>query len=85
MPIPQTQFDDSYMILALNQIKYSAFVSDLRRRNDPAAYNKEEYLMMFQNVMYALRDYDVTSLLLDDDEIEYLFELGTQISLNWPK
>jgi hypothetical protein len=80
----QTDFDISVQILFLNKIKYCTKVSTMRRQNDPAVFTKEEYLMMFDNIMYSLRDYDVTSELLTDDEIEYLYELGTQISLNWP-
>lgn len=82
----QLEFDDSLDILFLNEIKFATTVAKLRKRNDPAAFLKEEYLMMFQNVMFALRDYDVTATnLLSEEDIAYLFELGTQLSLNWPK
>lgn len=80
----QAEFDASIEILFLNKIRYSHKVATMRKQDDPAVMNKEEYLMMFDNVMYALRDYDVTSELFTDEEIEYLYELGTQISLNWP-
>jgi hypothetical protein len=80
----QSEYDSSIDILRLNEIKYAKFVALLRRRNDPAAFNKEEYLMMFDNVLYALRDYDITTIgVLTDTEISYLFELGNQLSLNW--
>lgn len=82
--INQTEFDNTLEVFFLNKVKFAVKVATLKRQDDPAVYNKEEYLMMFDNIMYALRDYDITSELLDDDEIEYLFELGTQISLNWP-
>lgn len=82
--ITQTEFDNTLEVFFLNKVKFAEKVATLKRQDDPAAFNKEEYLMMFDNIMYALRDYDVTSELLEDDEIEYLFELGTQISLNWP-
>lgn len=80
----QAELDASIEILFLNKIRFANKVATLRKQDDPAAFNKEEYLMMFDNVMYSLRDYDVTSELLTDEEIEYLYELGTQISLNWP-
>jgi hypothetical protein len=79
----QQELDDSVDILRLNQIKYAKFVAQLRQRNDPAAFGKEEYLIMFDNVLYSLRDYDITSEVLTDTEIAYLFELGTQLSINW--
>ena len=79
----QSEYDNSLDILFLNEIKYANFVAKLRRRNDPAAFGKEEYLIMFDNILYSLRDYDITSEVLTDAEIAYLFELGTQLSINW--
>lgn len=79
----QTEYDDSIDILRLSQIKYAKFVAQLRQRGDPAAYLKEEYLILMDNVLYSLRDYDISSGVLTDAEIAYLFELGTQLSINW--
>jgi hypothetical protein len=81
----QLEFDDSLDILFLNEIKFADVVAKLRKRMDPDAFKKEEHLMMFDNVMYALRYYDVTSAGLTDEQIQSLFELGTQLSLTWPK
>lgn len=40
--------------------------------------------MMLQNVLYGLRNYDISSEILTDVEIEYYFELSTLIVQNCP-
>jgi len=59
-------------------------VAALRRQGDPKAREMEEQQLMLGNVLYALRDYDVTSDLLSTDDIEYLFELATIITQTKP-
>jgi hypothetical protein len=81
----QTDFDAEVVVLIGNEVRFGNTTALLRKRDDPAYKAREEELMMLQNVIYCLRDYDVTSGLLEDDEILKLIEIGTKITLNWPR
>lgn len=50
-----------------------------RRQGDPCSYELEERVMALQNVLFALRDYDITWGFLTDDEINQYYELATKL------
>ena len=79
----QTEYDAAYAILKDKGIDLAYRTAILRRQWDPKAYYREQELMMLQNILYSLYYYDVSSGLLEDDAIDLLFELGTQITQNW--
>ena len=82
--VTQEEFDNQLGYLVGQQIKNARQAADLRRQNDPAAFRKEMGCIMLLNCIAALQDYDVTSGLLTDEEIQTTIELGTQVTLNWP-
>jgi hypothetical protein len=69
---------------ANKEVDRCMIVAALRRQGDPKAREMEEQQLMLGNVLYALRDYDITSDLLSTDDIEYLFELATIITQTKP-
>jgi hypothetical protein len=73
----QTEFDNKVIAIAQKEIDLMATVVDLRRQSDPLSATLEERQMVLNNVLYALKDYDITSGILSDAEIDYLFELAT--------
>ena len=83
MALTQTEFDAALAILKSKGIDMGYRCALLRRQWDPKAWYREHELMMLQNIMYSLYEYDITSGLLEDDDIASLFEMGTQITQNW--
>ena len=73
----QAEFDNKVMAIAEKEINLMATIVDLRRQGDPLSTSLEERQMMLNNVLCALKDYDITSGIISDSEIEYLFELAT--------
>lgn len=80
----QTQFDGIVMSIVSYGSKMSEKVVALRRQSDPAAYKREEELMMLQNLITALAFYDLSSGILDDVTIRYYHELATDIVQHCP-
>ena len=80
----QTQFDDTVLGIAEHEVRIGYIACQMRRQNDPDHNRIEEELMMLQNVLTGLRNYDITSDILTDAEIDYYFELSTQIVQNCP-
>jgi hypothetical protein len=73
----QLEFDNGVLAVAGKHIDIMTITADLRRQGDPESRRLEEEQIFVQNVLSALQDYDVTSDLLSDDDISYLFELAT--------
>jgi hypothetical protein len=73
----QAEFDDKVLVIATQAINLASTVVDLRRQGDPLSLALEERQMMLNNVLGALKDYDITSGIISDSELEYLFELAT--------
>ena len=73
----QAEFDNKIMAIAEKEINLMATIVDLRRQGDPLSLALEERQMMLNNVLGALKDYDITSGIISDSELEYLFELAT--------
>jgi len=84
MALTQTEFDNAVLSVADHEVRIAYACCQLRRQNDPACNAREEELIMLQNVLYGLRNYDVDSDILTETEINYLFELSTQIVQNCP-
>jgi hypothetical protein len=81
----QTEFDNQVDLLVGHEVRLAYTASIMRKQNDPEVASREEELMLLQNCIYTLRNYDVTSLLLTDNEIRIATELATQTILNWPR
>jgi hypothetical protein len=81
----QTTFDDMVDTLIGHEIRITKHAADMHKQDDPIAPEREDEVMMMQNIIYSLRDYDVTSELLTDDEIRTNYEMGLQIAINWPR
>jgi len=82
--IVQTDFDNIVLGIADHQIRLAVVTAALRRQGDPDAWRREEELIMLQNIIDALRDYDVDADFLSDENIWYLQELATIIVENCP-
>lgn len=84
MALTQESYDNTILSVAEHEVRIGYAVCQLRRQNDPDCNRLEEELMMLQNVLYGLRNYDITSEILTDTEINYYFELSTLIVQNCP-
>jgi hypothetical protein len=82
--VTQDVFDSKLSDLIEREVRFAYTCAVLHIQGDPIAHKREQELMMLQNVINSLRDYDVTSELLEDSDVELFFELGTTITLNWP-
>jgi len=80
----QTEFDNAVLSIAEHEVRVAYAACQLRRQNDPDHNRIEEELMMLQNVLNGLRNYDISSDILTDAEIAYYFELSTQVIQNCP-
>ena len=73
----QTELDNAVIGLASKHVDLMVKACDLRRQGDPSAKRIEEEQMLVQNCLASLKDYDITSDYLNQDDIDYLLELGT--------
>jgi len=80
----QAEFDDTVLGIANHEVRLAYAVCQMRRQNDPDCNRREEELMMLQNIIYGLRNYDITSDILTDAEISYYYELATNVVQNCP-
>lgn len=80
----QDEFDNKVLAIAGKEVSLAVIVADLRRQDDPAALRLEEQGMTLNNVLSALKNYDITSGILTDTEIDYLFELATITTQTYP-
>ena len=84
LTILQTDFDNIVLGIAGHQVRLGVATAALRRQGDPDAWRREEELMMLQNIIDTLRDYDVDADFLSDENIWYLHELATIVVENCP-
>lgn len=80
----QAQFDDIVLGIADHEVRMTYITCQMRRQNDPDCNRREEELMMLQNVLFGLRNYDITADILTEAEIKYYYELATNIAQNCP-
>lgn len=80
----QSELDEKILAIAEKEISLAAVIADLRRQDDPASLRLEEQGMTLNNVLSALKNYDITSGILTDTEIDYLFELATITTQTYP-
>jgi len=80
----QETFDDKVIAIASQHVTRMGIVADLRMQGDSQAQRLEQEQMFLQNVLSALQDYDITSEILTDDEIEYLHELASGALISFP-
>ncbi len=80
----QNDFDTIVIAIADKHVLRMGVVADLRRQGDPQAQRLEQEQMMLQNVLSAMQDYDVTSDILTDSDIEYLQELASGALISFP-
>jgi len=81
----QTDYDNRVTTLIGHEIRLAKVAANLRKQGDPAAFYREQEIMMLQNILFTLRDYDYSSGYLEDDELDDVYEMGLQIALNWPR
>ena len=84
LTIAQTDFDNIVLGIADHQVRLGIVAAALRRQGDPDAWRREEELMILQNIIDSLRDYDVDADFLTDENIWYLHELATIVVENCP-
>jgi hypothetical protein len=80
----QSEFDDKVLAIAEREINLAAIIADLRRQGDPLASTLEDQGMILNNVLSALKNYDITSGILTDPQIDFLFELATITTQTYP-
>jgi hypothetical protein len=80
----QQEFDDKVLAAVSGHLGVMEIAADLRIQGDPQARRLEEEQMFAQNMITALSDYDVSSGLLFDDDIDYLFQMATSAINKFP-
>lgn len=80
----QTELDNIVLTIADKEVDRMVNVAALRRQRDPKAREMEESQMMLVNLTSSLRDYDITSTLLSQEDIDYMIELATIITQTKP-
>lgn len=80
----QTELDNIVLAIADKEVDRMVLVASLRRQGDPKAREMEESQLMLSNLVSALRDYDITSTLLSQDNLDYMIELATIITQTKP-
>lgn len=81
--ITQAEFDDKVLAVASKHITLMGIAADLRKQGDKEALRIEQEQMFLQNVISALKDYDITSDVLETEDIDYLFELATGACISY--
>lgn len=84
MALTQEKLDDLVLAIAAEETRIAYNCCRLARQNDPDHERISDELVMLQNVLYGLRNYDITSEILTDTEIAYYLELSTLISQSCP-
>jgi hypothetical protein len=84
LAMTQTEFDNMVLAIADHEVRVAYACCQLRRQNDPDCNRIEEELMLLQNALYGLRNYDISSEILTDAEINYYVELSTLVVQNCP-
>lgn len=80
----QEELDNKVLAIAEKEIDLAVIIADLRRQGDPLASRLEEQGMVLNNVLSSLKDYDITSGIITDAEIDYLLELATITTQTYP-
>lgn len=80
----QNEFDNKVLSIAEKEINMVSSIADLRRQGDPVSLKLETNQIFLQNILSALRDYDVDAEILTDSEMDYLFELATCVTQTCP-
>lgn len=80
----QTDLDNNVIAIADKHVLRMGIVADLRLQGDPEAKRIEQEQMLTQNILSALQDYDITSDILTDTEIDYLLELASGSLISFP-
>ena len=80
----QSELDNKVLAIAEKEISLAIIIADLRRQSDPMANTLEEQAMVLNNVLSSLKDYDITSGIITDSEIDYLLELATITTQTYP-
>lgn len=80
----QLEFDDKVLAAISGHLGVMEIAADLRIQGDPQARRLEEEQMLMQNAVTGLKSYDVTSELMSDSDVEYLFDLATSAMVKFP-
>jgi len=81
----QTEYDNIVLGIADHEVRITDVLVAMKRQDDPDSWRLENELMMLQNVLHALKHYDVDADFLSDDDIYYLHELATLVVQNCPQ
>lgn len=79
MRLTQTEYDQIIVGIADYQTELASIMVEMKRQGDPDVWRREEEGMMLLNIFEALRDYDIESEILTDEEVSILHELATNI------
>jgi hypothetical protein len=82
--VNQDYIDNLVSIIATFTTDYGLQVLHLVVQQDPDAWRSEQTLMALQNIMWALRDYDIDVDLFTEQEIMYMEELALQMIQDCP-
>jgi hypothetical protein len=75
----QEELDGLVICIATKGVYYAETTCDFRRQSDPDSLRRETEYIMLRNIITALQNYDITSEILSEDDISYLFELAILI------
>ena len=79
LSLSQTEYDNIVLGIADHEVRMTDVLVAMKRQGDPDCWRRENELMMLQNILHALKHYDVDAEILTDEEIWYMHEMATQI------
>ena len=82
--VTQEYVDDFVIGASSFAVDFAEKVMDLVVHNDPDAFREEQKLMALQAVIWSLRDLDIETEILSEDEIIFLEEIATGIIQDCP-
>jgi len=81
----QNELDDIIECLKTRTIGFMETTCDFRRQTDPDSLRREEGGIALYNIINVLDGYDITQLILSDEDIMYNYELAITILEKCPK
>lgn len=82
--INQDYIDNLVQMISAFTTDFGIQVLDLVVQQDPDAWRSEQMLMALQNIMWAMRDYDIDVDIFTEQEILYMEELALSLIQDCP-
>jgi hypothetical protein len=77
LTLTQAKFDDIVLGIADRQTELAQKAIRMRRQGDTNVFEVENHLMVVQNIIDTLRDYDIEWEILTEEEVYKMQEVAT--------